>query len=213
MFEILMDEGAAGGGSQAAGANNGQQLPTTGTEKNTGGGTPAVEDFEAWLKAQPDAVKGLFDKHVAGLKSALDAERENRKKIEKAEREAQKAKEDAEAEKLNNAQEFQKLAELRQAKVSELEKQVSELEPLRAKAERLEKALAAQLGAMKKELPVHITALLEKLDVVEQLEYLAANQEALKKPGAAGVPATPNPSGNGKMTDDERRKKAFQVRL
>ena len=207
LFDLFYDEAAAGGGTQTQAA--GGDKPD---EKNPGGGT-LPKDFATWLKTQAVDVQKLYEADVAGLKSALDKERENREKVEKTEREAQKAKEEAEAQKLKDAQEFQKLAELRQAKVSELEKQVVELEPVRAWAERLEKALTAQLTALKKDLPKHITALLEKLDVVEQLEYLAANQEALNKPGAIGVPGTPNPSGNGKMSDEERRKKAFKARL
>lgn len=39
--------------------------------------------FEAWLAAQTEDVKGLITSHTAGLKSALDAERDARKKLEK----------------------------------------------------------------------------------------------------------------------------------
>ena len=41
------------------------------------GETPAT--FEAWLGAQDDAIKGLYQEHTKGLKSALQSEREARK--------------------------------------------------------------------------------------------------------------------------------------
>lgn len=40
-------------------------------------------DFDKWLEAQTTDVKGLIASHTSGLKSALDAERESRKKLEK----------------------------------------------------------------------------------------------------------------------------------
>jgi len=48
------------------------------------GGTPQNDQpvtFEAWLGNQDDAVKGLIDTHVSGLKSALDGERAQRKEL------------------------------------------------------------------------------------------------------------------------------------
>ena len=43
-------------------------------EQNQGdGGTPAT--WEAYLESLPEGVKGLYDVHVGGLKSALEAER------------------------------------------------------------------------------------------------------------------------------------------
>jgi hypothetical protein len=39
--------------------------------------------FEEWMSDQGDDVKGMFDEHIQGLKSALVSERENRKKLEK----------------------------------------------------------------------------------------------------------------------------------
>lgn len=61
---------------------NGQQPP-----ENNQGGTPPVT-FEAWLTAQDDHTRGLIDTHTKGLKSALDAEREQRKTLERQLREA-----------------------------------------------------------------------------------------------------------------------------
>lgn len=45
-------------------------------------------DFDGWLGAQDETVKGLIDTHLKGLKSALDAERTQRRDYEKQLRDA-----------------------------------------------------------------------------------------------------------------------------
>jgi small-conductance mechanosensitive channel len=40
---------------------------------------PAVESFDGWLAGQTEPVKALLTQHTSGLKSALDAERNERK--------------------------------------------------------------------------------------------------------------------------------------
>ena len=40
--------------------------------------------FDDWYQAADDATKALLDQHTRGLKSALDAERTDRKAAEKA---------------------------------------------------------------------------------------------------------------------------------
>jgi hypothetical protein len=41
----------------------------------------APANFEEWLEGQDDATKGLVEGHASGLKSALDSERSERKKL------------------------------------------------------------------------------------------------------------------------------------
>ncbi len=55
------------------------------SERSGGGETPpasqdgsATPSFESWIGSQDEAVKGLIDGHVKGLKSALDSERAQR---------------------------------------------------------------------------------------------------------------------------------------
>jgi len=45
------------------------------------GGKP--NDFEAWLAQQPDDVREMYERHISGLKSALEREREAHKTLEK----------------------------------------------------------------------------------------------------------------------------------
>jgi hypothetical protein len=47
--------------------------------------------------------------------------------------------------------------------------------------------------------------LLDKLDVVEQLEWIAANRETLTK-GANGIPATPKPTDGKAVSEAERQR-------
>jgi len=62
-----------------------------GTTENAATTQTAPPDFETWLQAQNETVKGLLDGHTKGLKSALDAERDARKGFEKQVRELAKA--------------------------------------------------------------------------------------------------------------------------
>jgi hypothetical protein len=66
----------------------------------------------------------------------------------------------------------------------------------------------------RKDLPKHITALLDKLDAAEQLEWIAANQEALKVPaaGTTAVPGTPRPNGQTQTQADLIEKTKDELR-
>ncbi len=87
-----------------------------------------------------------------------------------------------------------------------LQKRVTELEPSAAQVQRYEAALKKHLDAARKDLPEHITALLDKLPVDEQLDWIAANQDALKvTSGSAGgtAPINPPPRSNGQTVTRE----------
>lgn len=126
------------------------------------------------------------------LKERLERERA------KAEAGAKRAREEAEAAALAEQKEFQKLAE-------KFKTQVSELEPKAAQAERYRAALEKHLATQIATVPEHLRKLLARLDVAEQLEYLAENAAAL---GTAGkrepVPGTPRPGEPGAPTEAER---------
>lgn len=61
--------------------------PAPGTEPAAQATPPAASetpaDFGAWLDAQPEPIKALANQHTAGLKTALDAERAQRKELTK----------------------------------------------------------------------------------------------------------------------------------
>jgi hypothetical protein len=129
-----------------------------------------------------------------------------------AETKAQREREAAEAEALKEQQKFKELAEQR-------ERQLAEIEPFKAKAERYEAALTTMLETECKGLPAHITALLDKLDPAEQLEWIATNRDALgqatddaangSRTATRAVPTTPRPNAKP-QSRDERIQQARQ---
>lgn len=109
----------------------------------------------------------------------------------KSQRETEKARIEAEAAALLQQGEFKTLAEQRAT-------QIAKLEPLAQQAERYGKALQAQLEAARTGLPDHLTALLDRMDVAEQLEYLAAHRAKLVPVAPVGPPPPPSaPNING----------------
>ena len=102
-----------------------------------------------------------------------------------------------------------------------LQKRVDELEPVAESAttlteqlERSNKALSTYVVTLREGLPQSVLVLLDKSDIVEQLEWLAENREAIigndkepDKPLTKGVPASPKANANG-IPDDERRQRA-----
>lgn len=127
------------------------------------------------------------------------ADRLDREK-RKAESEAQKAKEKAESEALAENQKWQELAQKHEAKIKDLESKLAEFEAAKETLEKYKGALEAHLQTQRADLPGHITALLDKLDPVDQLEYIAKNAGELKKK-TTKVPETPTPAGDGELSE------------
>lgn len=121
-----------------------------------------------------------------------------------------KAAEQAEATRLEEQQEFQKLAEQRAARVAELEAEIEQVEPLQTELGRYKGALEQYVTAAREGLPEHLTPLLDALDPVAQLEYLTTNAEALGQP-VSGPPPTPRAQGTGEPDETERRKRAVRT--
>lgn len=83
---------------------------TDGAQQQTEQTKPA--DFEAWLAAQPDEIRELYETHTNGLKSALDKERKaNKKRDDEAIRKEQEAR-DAQLSEADKAS--KKIAQLEQ---------------------------------------------------------------------------------------------------
>lgn len=176
-----------------------------------GQGEKPIADFEAWLKEQEPAVQAAFAGHVGGLKSALEKEREARATLEKAQKAQAKDKAKAEEERLKESEEWEKLAEKRLAEIEGLEARVAELEPLQESLERYKEALAGYVKRAREGLPDHLVPLLDQMDEVDQLAYLTKHSDVLKT-APMGVPATPKARGDGKVTEEERRKQSAGIR-
>lgn len=187
-------------------ADKGGTAPSPAGDKGTGNAPGGETDKKPNLQNSGKAPitfesEEAFQARVEELlKVRLDREQ---KKAEKAAEDARAAAE-AEAAKKNG--EWQKLAEQREGQLSDLQKRLSELEPVTTKAERYEGTLKKFLDAQRQGLPQHITALLDKLDPVDQLEWIAANQETLKQKPAGGPPATPPPANTSETARAEREK-------
>jgi hypothetical protein len=174
-FSFLMDEG---GGAAAA--------------------QPAAEPVSA-AESQPESGKTFTQADIDRIvKDRLEREKSAREKA------TAKAKEEAEAEALKKNQEWQALAEKNETRANELLAKLGELEPLGDQVTRYKGALEKYLATEKKDLPKHVLVLLEKLDPIEQIEYLAANREDLGKAGRVeGVPPSPDPKQRT-LSDDEK---------
>lgn len=81
------------------------------------GGETHAPTFETWLQGQSDEIKGLITTHTAGLKSALDSERNQRKDLARALKDATKD--------LETGTEARKALEGLTAKLEDQEKQLA----------------------------------------------------------------------------------------
>jgi DNA repair exonuclease SbcCD ATPase subunit len=104
----------------------------------------------------------------------------------KAEKVRQKAKEEAEKARLKEQAEWKKLAEQAESKLEEIKPQY---ESASEKLERYQGALSGYLEAARDGVPDYVTDLLDKLDPVEQLQWLADHSEELAKPRAPSLDA------------------------
>jgi hypothetical protein len=121
--------------------------------------------------------------------------------------------ENQQVEALKKNEEWQGLAEENQRKVEELAGRIAELEPLGEKVTRYMGALEKYLEAEKKDLPRYVLVLLEKMDPVDQIEYLSANRGELGKRAAVGVPASPEAKERTLSEDDLERARRAQANL
>ncbi len=209
------DGGAGGGGGSGNGAGTPPNADAGGAGNGpAGGGTGNAPGGASPNNGTPPAggiifaSEAEFQKKVDEmLKDRLEREK---KKTEEATR---KAAADAEAEAAKKNGEWQKVAEAKEREIAENAKKLAELDAISGKASKFETALQKQLENLRKDLPASITALLDKLDAAEQLEWLAANRESLTKKGPDGVPPTPPPNGDGDSKATEEARKTFQRQL
>lgn len=158
-------------------------------------------------KAGDDAKKGKAEEDRKFSQAELDAIIDDRLKRErkKSEEAAEKARKKAEDEALTKNQEWQQLAEKRQKDLETLTQEKAGLEPFKEKAERYEKALMDQLTKVKEKLPKYLLPLIDKMDPVEAMAYIAEHAEEL---GAKPLTYSETPEGKEKKVTDEERKQA-----
>lgn len=151
---------------------------------NPAGTTPAPDGNTTGQEAPPPANSGEKTFTQADLDRIIADRlaREEKKRTDAAE----KARKDAEQKTLQEQGEYKTLAEQRAAELAAATAKLDAAKATEKTLERYQAALKAQLDTVRKDLPTHITALLDKLDPVDQLTWLAENQDALK-------PADPTP--------------------
>ena len=103
---------------ESASEVTGTETPPNGDQPQGNAETPPVaetvpEDWDSFLASQSDPIKGLYEEHTKGLKSALSSEREKASDLSKQLRDAAKGADEATAAKLNEIVASQVLAEKR----------------------------------------------------------------------------------------------------
>jgi hypothetical protein len=208
MFELFKfsqlleaDKGKGGAGDPPPGTPPGDPPGKKDGEGDQGGKKPDADG-----KGGKGGEPGQGDKQFTQadldriVTERLDRERKAREK------EAEKVKTIAEQKALEDEKKWQELAEKQKTQIADFEKSAGELTTLKDTHAKYEKALKAYLETQRKGLPDHIVKLLDKLDPVEQLEYIAANAEALNKP-KSNIPPTPD-SKDPKDLDEAQKAEA-----
>ncbi len=164
----------------ASGAPNGAQSSSTQTEKT-------------FTQAELEAV----------IEQRLTRERN------KAKADADKAKADAEQRALVEQGEWKTLAEQRAQRVAELEPLSAQVEQHKSDAKRYRDAIAKYADAAKANVPESVRALLDKLDPIDQLDWITTNAASLTpdktdKAQPIGTPQnkqTPKPNTGATATE------------
>lgn len=127
--------------------------------------------------------------------------------------EQEKAAREAEQKRLEEQNEYKPIAEQRKAELEKAETEKAQalldVETFKAKAERYEAVLKKYADEQRKGLPDAVSALLDKLTVDEQLEWLAKNKSVVVKGQQQVPPPTPRGNNSGKTAEEiEQRTKA-----
>ena len=191
-----------------------------GTSGGTSNGDPkedAANGDDAGKTSDTQTGGAITFKSEAELQAEIDRRLKERlaredKKREKATEEATRKAEEAA---LKDQQKFQELADKQAKRLAELEPLPDQVEAHKAEIERYRDAFKAQLDAQRKDLPKPIIALLDKLDPIEQLTWIAENREAIVGTnGKTIIKASPNgATNNGELNEQQRRERAYKVRF
>lgn len=183
MFDTTVSGYDAGGSDEQTGDTTETTTTTEASAQTTGDATGTNGGNEGRTFTQADVDRMIEDR--------LKRERE------KAERDRQKAEADAEAKRLEEQKQFEELANKRQQRIDELE-------PTAQKAERYEAALKTHLETQRTGLPEHILEILDRMDVTDQLEYIAKHHDKLKPAGTErnGIPPVRNGDKNTATHED-----------
>ena len=124
------------------------------------------------------------------FQNAIDARLKERLEREGRKREAaeKKAAEKARQEAMEKNQEFESLAQERQARIEELENELQTLGSVKETAERYENALKTRVEAQMASVPEYVRDLLSDRDPVAQMEYLTKHAGNFDPAGPGAQP-------------------------
>jgi hypothetical protein len=118
----------------------------------------------------------------------------------------EKETKEAEEKRLESQKEFEQLATERKL---ELEQAHSTIGNVQEQLTRQTAVLESLYEARKTAVPEMFQPLLDKLDLVDRLQWIADNEAKLKPVnGANGIPSTPTPKGMGELSPDQKRARA-----
>lgn len=169
---------------------------TADTGAPTGGDAPAAP-------APTDAPAATFTKD--------DVERIVKERLERAQKRAEadqaKAAEEARVKALAEQGEWRTLAEQHATRIAELEQHATKIPTLEQDRDRYRGAVTTLLKTQRADLPKPIQDLLDKLDPVDQLEWIAANRATLNAtPGTGTPPRIPAKAGAPQAPPDPNRR-------
>lgn len=163
------------------------------------------QDGQTETAAAQAAEQQVFDaEYVKKLRQEAAGYRTQLRDMQRAEEERAKATEEAEAKQLADQQKWRELAEKRT-------KEIDGLKPYKEQAERYNAALLAILKAQRQGLPDHMIELLDRLDPVDQLEWIAKHGESAARPrapqtnAAAPIGVKPQADPQEKITELRQR--------
>lgn len=206
MFTDLIWKGkyfqqADGGGTAAAGAatstdNSTGAQAVSGDQAATANADQAGDDKDKGKPTQP--VTFTAEQQTAVDQIVKDRLAREKKNSEAA---AEKVRKQAEEDALTKNKEFETLATTRQGKITELEAQVAELNPFKEQAEKYKSAIDGILKAQVEKLPKAIKPLVEKMDPLEKMKYLADNAKELNIE-VIGVPETETSDSTNRLNEE-----------
>ena len=164
-----------------------------GNESTAGASTqPAQTDTEAGASGAPN---GAQSSSASTDKTFTQAELEAiiEQRLTRAQN---KAKAEADARALVEQGEWKTLAEQRAARVAELEPLSVQLEQSKSDTKKYRDAISKFADAAKANVPESVRALLDKLDPIDQLEWISSNAASLstEKPAPIGTPQNKQPA-------------------
>lgn len=123
----------------------------------------------------------------------------------RAEQDTEKMRRQAEEEALTKNQEFKTLADQRQVTITELEARIQEFTPLKEQTEKYKGAMQKIVQAQVSKLPTALKVLVEKMDPLEQMNYLAEHAKELNL-AVQAVPETETSDSNQRLNKEAQDK-------